>query len=115
MGDGTQRRDFLFVTDVARAFYLAATKGRDNEIFNLGAGNPQTVNYLIELLGGGEGVLVVRKGHRWRERLYRGTGCAQVAHGGDGQVTLGAVVVKSTARKVRKLYRDQVLADRAAA
>ncbi len=34
----------------------------------------------------------------------------QVAMGGDGQVTLGAVVVKATARKVRKLYRDQVLA-----
>jgi ATP-dependent HslUV protease, peptidase subunit HslV len=33
-----------------------------------------------------------------------------VALGGDGQVTLGNVVVKSTARKVRKLYRDQVLA-----
>src|SRR5439155_598392 len=30
--------------------------------------------------------------------------------GGDGQVTLGNVVVKATARKVRKLYRDQVLA-----
>ena len=34
----------------------------------------------------------------------------QVALGGDGQVTLGAIVVKSSARKVRKLYRDQVLA-----
>src|SRR5512135_835910 len=34
----------------------------------------------------------------------------QVALGGDGQVTLGAVIVKSSARKVRKLYRDQVLA-----
>jgi hypothetical protein len=34
----------------------------------------------------------------------------QVAIGGDGQVTLGNVVVKGTARKVRKLYRDQVLA-----
>ena len=33
-----------------------------------------------------------------------------VALGGDGQVTLGNVVVKATARKVRKLYRDQVLA-----
>jgi ATP-dependent HslUV protease subunit HslV len=33
----------------------------------------------------------------------------QVAIGGDGQVTLGNVVVKGTARKVRKLYRDQVL------
>jgi ATP-dependent HslUV protease subunit HslV len=33
-----------------------------------------------------------------------------VALGGDGQVTLGNIVVKATARKVRKLYRDQVLA-----
>jgi ATP-dependent HslUV protease subunit HslV len=33
-----------------------------------------------------------------------------VALGGDGQVTLGNTVVKSSARKVRKLYRDQVLA-----
>ncbi|HKX93069.1 MAG TPA: ATP-dependent protease subunit HslV [Methylibium sp.] len=34
----------------------------------------------------------------------------EVAIGGDGQVTLGNVVVKGSARKVRKLYRDQVLA-----
>jgi ATP-dependent HslUV protease subunit HslV len=37
-------------------------------------------------------------------------GSWQVALGGDGQVTLGNIVVKSSARKVRKLYRDQVLA-----
>ncbi len=33
-----------------------------------------------------------------------------VALGGDGQVTLGHIVIKSSARKVRKLYREQVLA-----
>ncbi len=33
-----------------------------------------------------------------------------VALGGDGQVTLGAIVVKATARKVRKLHHDRVLA-----
>src|SRR6186713_2507741 len=33
-----------------------------------------------------------------------------VAIGGDGQVTLGAIVVKGSARKVRKLYHDKVLA-----
>ncbi|QDQ27106.1 ATP-dependent protease subunit HslV [Chitinimonas arctica] len=33
----------------------------------------------------------------------------QVALGGDGQVTLGNVVIKSTARKVRKLYHDKVI------
>src|SRR6266446_4785960 len=52
VGDGTQRRDFVYVTDVARAFYLAATTDRVNGIYNVGAGNPQSVNRLVELLGG---------------------------------------------------------------
>jgi ATP-dependent HslUV protease subunit HslV len=34
----------------------------------------------------------------------------QVALGGDGQVTLGSIVVKATARKVRRLYHDKILA-----
>ena len=34
----------------------------------------------------------------------------RVALGGDGQVTLGETVMKSNARKVRRLYRDRVLA-----
>src|SRR5215218_6296819 len=33
-----------------------------------------------------------------------------VALGGDGQVTLGNIVVKATARKVRRLHHDKVLA-----
>ena len=52
VGDGTQRRDFLYASDVARAFLLAAETPRTGEIFNLGAGNPQSVNRLVELLGG---------------------------------------------------------------
>ena len=36
----------------------------------------------------------------------RGT---HVAMGGDGQVTLGNIVVKATARKVRRLYHDKIL------
>jgi ATP-dependent HslUV protease subunit HslV len=39
--------------------------------------------------------------------VRRGT---SVALGGDGQVTLGSVVIKSTARKVRRIYGDRVLA-----
>lgn len=35
---------------------------------------------------------------------------AQVAMGGDGQVTLGNIVVKAGARKVRRLYHDRILA-----
>jgi ATP-dependent HslUV protease subunit HslV len=34
----------------------------------------------------------------------------QVALGGDGQVTLGNIVVKASARKVRRLYQDRILA-----
>ncbi len=34
----------------------------------------------------------------------------QVAMGGDGQVTLGNIVIKASARKVRRLFREQVLA-----
>lgn len=52
VGDGTQTRDFLYVTDVARAFLSAALSNSVGEVFNLGAGNPQSVNRLVELLGG---------------------------------------------------------------
>jgi ATP-dependent HslUV protease, peptidase subunit HslV len=34
----------------------------------------------------------------------------KVALGGDGQVTLGNVVIKAGARKVRRLYHDRILA-----
>ena len=52
VGDGKQSRDFLYVTDVVRAFYQAAQTDRVGEVYNLGAGNPQPVNRLVELLGG---------------------------------------------------------------
>jgi ATP-dependent HslUV protease, peptidase subunit HslV len=35
---------------------------------------------------------------------------ARVSMGGDGQVTFGNVVIKATARKVRRLYQDRILA-----
>ena len=47
---------------------------------------------------------------------YRGTTILSVrrgrhvALGGDGQVTLGNIVIKSTARKVRRLYQGRILA-----
>jgi UDP-glucose 4-epimerase len=52
VGDGTQTRDFLYATDVAEAFLLAAESDRTGEVWNLGAGDPQSVNRLVELLGG---------------------------------------------------------------
>ena len=52
VGDGTQRRDFIYVTDIARAFLQAARSDVSGEIFNLGADNPQSIRRLVELLGG---------------------------------------------------------------
>jgi UDP-glucose 4-epimerase len=52
VGDGTQRRDFVYVSDVARAFLAAAETPLTGEVWNLGAGNPQSVNRLVELIGG---------------------------------------------------------------
>jgi ATP-dependent HslUV protease subunit HslV len=45
----------------------------------------------------GTTILSVRRGER-------------VALGGDGQVTLGNIVIKAGARKVRRLYQDRILA-----
>ena len=52
VGDGSQRRDFVYVTDVARAYLMAAESAESGQVFNLGAGDPQTINRLIELMGG---------------------------------------------------------------
>jgi len=52
VGDGTQRRDFIYVTDVARAFLVAAQSPYSGEVFNVGAGNPQPILRLVELIGG---------------------------------------------------------------
>ena len=52
VGDGAQRRDFVYATDVAAAFLRAAETERTGEAWNVGAANPQSVNRLVELLGG---------------------------------------------------------------
>ena len=62
VGDGTQSRDFLYVTDVVRAFYKAAQTDQVGEAYNIGAGSPQSVNRLVELLGGSVVYLPKRPG-----------------------------------------------------
>lgn len=51
VGDGSQKRDFVYVTDVAKAFFLAATTHHIGEVYNVGGGNPQSINRIVELLG----------------------------------------------------------------
>ncbi len=50
VGNGKQRRDFVYVTDVAEAFFKTAKSKVCNEIFNLGAGNPQSISKLVNLI-----------------------------------------------------------------
>ncbi|TSA57396.1 MAG: SDR family oxidoreductase [Methylophilaceae bacterium] len=52
VGDGTQTRDFTYVTDVAEAFMCAAESKISGEAMNVGSGNHYSVNRLVELLGG---------------------------------------------------------------
>jgi len=52
VGAGEQSRDFVHVTDVADAFLRAAETQRTGDIWNVGAGNPRTINYLAGLIGG---------------------------------------------------------------
>jgi UDP-glucose 4-epimerase len=47
VGDGMQTRDFLYVTDVAKAFYAAGVSNTVGRVYNLGAGKPQSVNRLV--------------------------------------------------------------------
>lgn len=52
VGDGNQTRDFTFVTDVAKAFYLAAQSEITGKVFNVGSGGHYSINRLVGLLGG---------------------------------------------------------------
>lgn len=52
VGDGTQTRDFTYVTDVVSAIIQAAESSSAGEVFNVGSGHTCSVNRLVELLGG---------------------------------------------------------------
>ena len=49
VGDGTQTRDFTFVSDVVDAFTRAADSQTVGEVFNVGSGKTYSVNQLVEL------------------------------------------------------------------
>ncbi|MGA2081030.1 MAG: SDR family oxidoreductase [Holophaga sp.] len=52
VGDGTQTRDFTYVTDVVEAFLAAAASDLSGQALNVGSGGTYSVNRLVELLGG---------------------------------------------------------------
>jgi len=52
VGDGTQTRDFTFVTDVVDAFVTAAESDLSGEVLNVASGGTYSINELTTLLGG---------------------------------------------------------------
>jgi len=52
VGDGTQTRDFTYVTDVAQALIAVADSKMSNTVYNIGSGQTVSINRLVELLGG---------------------------------------------------------------
>jgi UDP-glucose 4-epimerase len=51
VGDGNQKRDFVYVTDVVDAFYKAMKTKKNGQIWNIGYGKPKSINFLIKCLG----------------------------------------------------------------
>ncbi len=62
VGDGTQTRDFTYVTDIVDALLLASESKLDNEVINLGSDNTYSVNSLVDLLEGEKIYIAKRPG-----------------------------------------------------
>ncbi len=52
VGNGNQKRDFIYVSDVCNAFYKALNKKLSNQKFNIGYGKPRKVNEMVKIIGG---------------------------------------------------------------
>ena len=50
VGNLSAQRDFSDVRDVVRAYYLVVTKGQPGEVYNIGSGQPRTVQSLLETM-----------------------------------------------------------------
>ncbi len=61
VGDGTQTRDFTFVSDVAEACVAAADSALCGQVLNVGSDRDVSVNRLVELLGAPETVHIPKR------------------------------------------------------
>ena len=52
IGDGNQKRDFVYVSDVCEAFYKACVKKLSNNKINIGFGRPRKINEMVKIIGG---------------------------------------------------------------
>ena len=61
VGDGQQTRDFTFVSDVVDALLAAAESDKVGEIYNVGSGQPVSINELVRLLGSPPSVYIPKR------------------------------------------------------
>ena len=50
VGDGNQKRDFIHVKDLVKAFYFIAISKRQGKIYNVGSGKPISVLKIAKML-----------------------------------------------------------------
>ena len=65
VGDGSQRRDFIHVKDVARANFLAAMlplKGHEGEVFNVGSGKAYSIQEIADAISDNQVYIDKRSG-----------------------------------------------------
>jgi len=62
VGNGNQKRDFNYVSDVCNAFYKALIKDLPNNKFNIGFGKPRKVNEMVKIIGGSKTYVPKRPG-----------------------------------------------------
>lgn len=129
VGDGTQRRDFTYVSDVVDAFVRTARAPFDGEIMNVGSGDSYSVNRLVELLGGERTFIPKRPGEPqrtfadvrkisrllgWKARVPLETGVAtmleHIADWQDAPVWDPASIERATAQWFAHLGRNNELA-----
>lgn len=61
VGDGTQTRDFTYVSDAVSALLAASDSDASGECLNVGSDNPVSINRLVELLGATETVFIPKR------------------------------------------------------
>jgi len=62
VGDGKQKRDFTYVSDVVNALYLAARSNAKGISINIGSGKTYSINKLVSLIGGKKVYIAKRPG-----------------------------------------------------
>ena len=61
-GDGKQKRDYIYVSDVVEAFYAAAESKYINRVYNLGYGRPNSIKKMSKLISNDFQKIPYRKG-----------------------------------------------------